>query len=244
MFDFNNIRVMRGQIFLASVPFKIEKEASIFYCIENECIDCSLKECILNKKINLRRINRNIENINCTGCDNQSNINCKGMIAKNIKIKDLKKPEKKSNPINLINRIKNRPYIILKCNSIGRNKDFVFGIPCYSIKNEMLQNINFMKELKEGKIPNYYYLDENTEGIEKPSYVDLSYITAIHKENLIKYRGYVEPIDLFEISIRLEEVFDLKSFNNCNDINLLKRQRKYLEEEIALIDRKISELSK
>ncbi|EOU1703885.1 DUF5320 domain-containing protein [Clostridium perfringens] len=244
MLDFNSISIMRGQIFLASVPFKIDKEANIFYCIENECIDCSLNDCILNKKINLRKINRNINNINCVGCDNQSSKNCKGIIAKNIKIKDLKKPEEKSNPINLINRIKNRPYIILKCNSVGKNKDFVFGIPCYSIKNKVLEDNEFMKDLREGKIPNYYYLDNNTSGIEKPSYVDLSYITPIHKDNLIKYKGYIDPIDLFEIGIRLEEVFDLKSFNNCDDIILLNRQKEYLEEELNSINRKIKELSK
>lgn len=241
------IRLMRGQIYLASVPYKINKSANIFYCIETDCNECKKDKCLLPKKINLSKLRKNLDKTNCHECEiKDSNKGCKGILANNINVKEIEfdKKRERAIPINIVNRIKTRPYIILKCNSIGTNKDFVFGVPCYSIKKEALNNQEFMIMLINGEIPNYYYLDNKTRGINKPSFIDLSYITAIHKENLIEYKGYVEPADLFEINIRLEEVFDLKSFNDCDDIELLERQKESLQREVLRINQKINEIKR
>ena len=235
-----SLEFIRGQIRLAVVPFKIDRDINTFHCLESECKNCKQEVCCIN---NIKNIIADAK-ISCDDCNKSKLSECKGIIKKNS-TNSINFNTDKAKIINLINRIKVRPYIILAHDSgIGKTKDFVFGVPCYSLKENQINNENFMNELKNKKALPYYYIDGNTRGINKPSYIDLSYITPIHKNNIIKYKGYIEPEQLLEISEIVESFLDLRAFDNCDDLEILKQREFELENELSNLQKKISELSK
>ncbi|WP_238884553.1 hypothetical protein [Clostridium sp. YIM B02551] len=237
--------LFRGQIYLASVPFKISNTPNFFYCYDelckNENNNCWLSN---GKKIKLQ-INRKAY---CKSCTKKDFNMCKGVVHK-YKLKDMTMEERtdSANSYNLINKIKLRPYLILSfemTKDIALYEDYVFGVPIYSLKEKHTEDEEFMGLIKSGGIVPFYYIDEKTNGISKPSFADLCYITPIHKDNLISLKGYLEPEDLYQVNQRIITFLDLYSFNNSCDLSILKLQKEHLEKQLNIINNNIEKIER
>lgn len=224
----------RGAVYRVSIPFKMELPFGLFYC--NRKADKS-------KKI--------IDRITCDNCDNQCSgifVQCKGIV-ENYESKDIGRISDLGNrsiPINTVQKLKVRPFLIISSNfDIYKMKaKFIYGIPIYSLKEKQLSNNKFMGKLKNNKIPNFYYIDKPTQGVSKPSMLDLRSIVSIHKDLFVQYKGYLDDDDMMIISEKINYLLDLNQFDEIKDIDFLRNRKSRLEEELLNITDIIDELEK